>query len=372
MKPLQAPDQVWLGCPAVTILQCGSHRKILTDTAVGIRAQYLSTLREYWASKSGGLRAGSLVSDQSGDSFTSPTPFFVSFLSHSRAAHSPMLVLRGMKPAPFQYIAARTLAQALALKAEYGDEARFLAGGQSLMPTHQFSADPAGGPDRHQSPDRARRNAQVRAGQRAHWRSDALSGARARARDGARPAACCTKRCRISPTRRSATAGPSAAILPTPIRRPKCRRLSWRSRARLRAQSVRGERWIAASDFFAGALVTALAADEMLMEVELPVAKPRSGACFMEVARRRGDFALIGVACIVRLDDDGPLRRGADQPVQCRRDADPGRGRRRVAGRPADRRGGNRSGRRLGAGAPSIPAAASTPARNFSGISPAS
>jgi carbon-monoxide dehydrogenase medium subunit len=43
----------------------------------------------------------------------------------------------------------------------------------------------------------------------------------------------------------------------------------------------------------------------MLVEVELPVGKPRSGACFMEVARRRGDFALIGVACTVRIDDDG-------------------------------------------------------------------
>jgi carbon-monoxide dehydrogenase medium subunit len=74
---------------------------------------------------------------------------------------------------------------------------------------------------------------------------------------------------------------------------------------KLRAQSVRGERWIEAADFFVGALTTALAADEMLMELELPVAQPRSGACFMELARRRGDFAIIGVACTVRLDAEG-------------------------------------------------------------------
>src|ERR1700684_3146843 len=43
-----------------------------------------------------------------------------------------------MKPAPFRYIAARSLEQALALKAEHGDEARFLAGGQSLVPTMNF------------------------------------------------------------------------------------------------------------------------------------------------------------------------------------------------------------------------------------------
>ena len=74
---------------------------------------------------------------------------------------------------------------------------------------------------------------------------------------------------------------------------------------RLRAQSVRGERWIDAADFFVGALTTALEADEMLMEVELPAAPPRSGSCFMEVSRRRGDFAMMGVACTVRLDADG-------------------------------------------------------------------
>ncbi len=74
---------------------------------------------------------------------------------------------------------------------------------------------------------------------------------------------------------------------------------------RLRAQSAKGERWIDAADFFVGALTTALEPDEMLMEVELPKAPPRSGACFMEMSRRRGDFAIIGVACTVRLDDHG-------------------------------------------------------------------
>src|SRR5436309_14077540 len=43
-----------------------------------------------------------------------------------------------MKPAPFKYIAASSLAHALSVKAEYGDEARFLAGGQSLIPAMNF------------------------------------------------------------------------------------------------------------------------------------------------------------------------------------------------------------------------------------------
>src|SRR5437660_9795111 len=49
-----------------------------------------------------------------------------------------------MKPAPFKYIVAREIAHALALKAEHGDEAKFLAGGQSLVPVMNFRlAQPA-------------------------------------------------------------------------------------------------------------------------------------------------------------------------------------------------------------------------------------
>ena len=49
-----------------------------------------------------------------------------------------------MKPAAFKYIVASSLEHALALKAEHGDEARFLAGGQSLIPTMNFRlAQPA-------------------------------------------------------------------------------------------------------------------------------------------------------------------------------------------------------------------------------------
>src|SRR3979411_622951 len=49
-----------------------------------------------------------------------------------------------MKPAPFKYFAATSLAHALALKAEHGDDAKFLAGGQSLMPAMNFRlAQPA-------------------------------------------------------------------------------------------------------------------------------------------------------------------------------------------------------------------------------------
>jgi carbon-monoxide dehydrogenase medium subunit len=71
---------------------------------------------------------------------------------------------------------------------------------------------------------------------------------------------------------------------------------------RLRARSAIGERTIKAGDFFVSALTTALAADEMLTAIELPVLPPRSGTAFLEMSRRRGDFALAGVAAVVTLD----------------------------------------------------------------------
>jgi carbon-monoxide dehydrogenase medium subunit len=77
--------------------------------------------------------------------------------------------------------------------------------------------------------------------------------------------------------------------------------------ARLRARSSRGERSIAAGKFFKGVFTTALAADEMLVEVEVPALPPRTGTAFLEVARRRGDYALVGVAAIVTLDAAGKL-----------------------------------------------------------------
>ena len=82
-------------------------------------------------------------------------------------------------------------------------------------------------------------------------------------------------------------------------------------RARFRAQAAKGERWIEAPDFFVGGLTTALKPDEMLVEVELPMPKPRTGSCFMEIARRRGDFAIVGVAATMTLGGGGQMRRGA-------------------------------------------------------------
>jgi carbon-monoxide dehydrogenase medium subunit len=75
--------------------------------------------------------------------------------------------------------------------------------------------------------------------------------------------------------------------------------------ARMRVRSASAERWVAAPDFFVGMFTTALAPEEMLVEVELPPTAPRTGSSFMEVAPRSGDYALMGIAALVTLDERG-------------------------------------------------------------------
>ena len=62
----------------------------------------------------------------------------------------------------------------------------------------------------------------------------------------------------------------------------------------VRSQS--GERVIPAAEWFEGYLATSRRADEILVEVRFPAAEPDTGAAFQEVARRHGDFAIVGLA----------------------------------------------------------------------------
>src|SRR5947209_9271712 len=70
-------------------------------------------------------------------------------------------------------------------------------------------------------------------------------------------------------------------------------------------QNTHGERVIKAEDFFLGYLTTALEPGEMLTEVRFPWIAPQSGWAFMEFARRAGDYALVGAAAVLTptLDD---------------------------------------------------------------------
>jgi CO/xanthine dehydrogenase FAD-binding subunit len=209
-----------------------------------------------------------------------------------------------MKPAPFTYIAASSLDQALSIKAEYGDDARFLAGGQSLIPAMNFRlARPAVLIDINGLSELAR----IDRSARETIRVGAVTRYRALERDGDFLNACplfadALPHIAHPQIRNRGTIGGNlshadpASELPAVVTA---------MGARMKIRSARGERELAASDFFAGLLTTSLEPDEMLVRIDFPAPKSRSGSCFMEVARRRGDFALAGVAAIVSLDEEG-------------------------------------------------------------------
>jgi carbon-monoxide dehydrogenase medium subunit len=221
-----------------------------------------------------------------------------------------------MKPAPFRYVAAESLEHALAMKAEHGEDAKFLAGGQSLVPAMNFRlAQPVMlidlNPLRELDYVRPTTPPAARAPLLGEEGSGLRIGALTRHRRIERDALVA----RHAPLLHEAA--PHVAHPQIRNRGTLCGNLAHADPAsefpavtlalgaRLRAQSQRGERWLAAHEFFRGVFTTALAPDEMLVEVELPALSPRTGSCFLEVARRRGDYALVGVAAVVTLGADG-------------------------------------------------------------------
>jgi aerobic carbon-monoxide dehydrogenase medium subunit len=95
----------------------------------------------------------------------------------------------------------------------------------------------------------------------------------------------------------------------------------------VRGQS--GERVIPAAEWFEGYLTTSRRDDELLVEVRFPTTRPGTGISFQEVARRHGDFAIVGLAASVTLSDgaisdarlafaglsDVPVRAGAAEDL---------------------------------------------------------
>jgi len=207
-----------------------------------------------------------------------------------------------MKPAPFKYIAASSLDHALALKAEHGDDARFLAGGQSLIPAMNFRlARPAVLIDINGLSGLA--GVAVSDGR---IRIGALTRYRTLERDEAFLNACplfddALPHIAHPQIRNRGTIGGNLSHADPASELPA---VAVAMGARLQLKSSAGGRELAAPDFFVGLLSTAIQPDEMLVEIEFPPPPVRSGSCFMEIARRRGDFAIAGVAAVVTVDED--------------------------------------------------------------------
>jgi carbon-monoxide dehydrogenase medium subunit len=81
--------------------------------------------------------------------------------------------------------------------------------------------------------------------------------------------------------------------------------------AEIIVQGPTGQRTIRASDFFEGYMSTALAEDEVLVAVRFPPWAPNGGWSVLEVSRRHGDFALVGLVTSLEIDEAGLLRQPA-------------------------------------------------------------
>src|SRR2546430_134240 len=208
-----------------------------------------------------------------------------------------------MKPAPFDYFSPGTVDEALALLAEHGDEAKPLAGGQSLIPAMNFRlARPAVLVDLNGISALAYVRAEsggVAMGamtrQRTVERSDVVARAAPLLAEAMPSIAHPQIRNRGTVGGSIAHADPSAELPAVMLA----------LEARFQARSATGERSIPAGEFFKGMLETALEPGELLVEIAVPPLPGRSGTAFVEMARRHGDYALVGVAAVVTLDSRG-------------------------------------------------------------------
>ena len=206
-----------------------------------------------------------------------------------------------MKNPPFTYHRPESLDDALALLAELGDDAKVLAGGQSLLPVMALrlgrpdhlvdigripglglmtiSAEGAriGALVRHVDAERSPEleqaaplvhSAMPLIGHRAIRSRGTLCG--------------------------SIAHGDPAAELPA---------VCLATGATMVAASTEGRRQIPAADFGHGYLTTALAPTELLVEVRFPRWQPTTGGAIVEISRRHGDYALVGLACLLDVQD---------------------------------------------------------------------
>ena len=247
-----------------------------------------------------------------------------------------------MKPAPFDLEIARSVEDALGLLADPDREVKVLAGGQSLVPLMNFrlarpsvlvdlnrvaelqyiaerdgngglGAQPESGIVKDRNDDLPYMRSQAQSVGRSSAEKAELLAIGAMTRQSA------LERSELVALRSPLVAEVMPWIAHTPIRNrgtlggslahadpaAELCAVALALDAQLVARSGRGDRIISIHDFFLGPFTTSLRSDELLTEVRLPPSASDCGWAFEEVARRSGDFALVAVAAVVRVDDDG-------------------------------------------------------------------
>ena len=208
-----------------------------------------------------------------------------------------------MKPASFEYFRPRSLDEALGLLAEHGGDAKPLAGGQSLIPAMNFRlATPSVLVDLNAIPELS----YIRDGA-----GDVRIGGMTRQRAVERSAFIAQRAPLVAATmpyiahpaiRNRGTIAGSLAHADPAAELPA---VMLALKAAMVVSSQSGTREVPADDFFVGLFSTAVGPGELLTEIRIPPPAARSGFAFQEISRRHGDFALVGVAAAVELDDEG-------------------------------------------------------------------
>jgi CO/xanthine dehydrogenase FAD-binding subunit len=199
-----------------------------------------------------------------------------------------------MKLPPFEYEAPATVAEAVDLLAEYTDEASVLAGGQSLIPLLALRlARPAVLIDINGVGELAGISAtdgwvSIGAITREYVAEESKTVA-----DTVPLLAAALPLIGHEAIRTRGTIGGSLAHGDPAAELPAVARAL---DAEFVVRGPAGDRVIAAAQWFEGYLTTSRGADELLLEVRFPVARPGTGTSFLEVARRHGDFAIAGLA----------------------------------------------------------------------------
>jgi len=206
-----------------------------------------------------------------------------------------------MKLPAFDYACPATLKEAVALLASHDGEAKPIAGGQSLMPMMAFRvAQPSLLVDLRKLPDLNKISIDkdgVRLGALVRWRDIQDDKRLAKAHPLLQAAIAHVAHYQI---RNRGTVGGSCAHADPAAEMPG---IAITCDAEITVMGKGGQRVIKAADFFLGALTTALKPDEILTELKLPAWPVSRRFGFQEFARRRGDFAMAGVA--VFYDPDG-------------------------------------------------------------------
>jgi len=200
-----------------------------------------------------------------------------------------------MKPAPFEYVAARSVAEAVDALARHGDEAKVLAGGQSLVPMLNMRlARPAVLVDINGAGelDYLREASGVLA-------VGALLRQRTLERWARAGAPLIAEALRwvghVAIRNRGTVAGSIAHGDPA----SELPALLLCFDGAVVARRAGGERVIPAAELHLAPLTTSLGPGELVTEVRVPLPRPEAGWGFAEVARRHGDFALVGAAAVL-------------------------------------------------------------------------